>query len=258
MDARIKFQSRELPRELMALWPARHGELKQRVPDFHEWPGPLLCGIDFSQEIFRADPAEHRVVMFFINHVHSALEFSKRKNIRPFCGIKSLPGQNFIPASKCDGNATSDSYGATCVEISEVARLVIKGLRMEAKRPIQKKAAEVLELDQSKFEAEVLNSTEPVLVGFLASWSKPCQLIGPVLEEVAQACYGKSKVFKVNVDDNLDLASRYAIQSVPTLNYFINGVVRLKIVGMASPKAILAKLEYFTQGGQPSGFERKQ
>ncbi|HEV2327345.1 MAG TPA: thioredoxin domain-containing protein [Verrucomicrobiae bacterium] len=127
---------------------------------------------------------------------------------------------------------------------------------MEVKRQIKKKAIEVLDLEQSQFEVEVLNSNRPVLVGFLAAWSKPCQLIEPVLEEVAKACQGRSKVFKINVDDNFDLASAHGIQSVPTLKYFINGVVRLKIVGMASPKAILAKLECFTEAGQPNGPER--
>ncbi|HUA66869.1 MAG TPA: thioredoxin domain-containing protein [Alphaproteobacteria bacterium] len=176
----------------------------------------------------------------------------KRVNYPPLLGIKNLPGKNFIPSCKSAGNTTSASSPTTFAEKRDMARLVIIGFRMERKRPIQKKANEVQELDQSQFENEVLNSTKPVLVGFLAAWSKPCQLIGPVLEEVAQACHGKSKVFKVNVDDNLDLASTYGIQSVPTLNYFINGVVRLTMVGMASPRAILAKLEGFTQAAQPT------
>jgi len=114
------------------------------------------------------------------------------------------------------------------------------------------KKKEVQEISEPEFGAEVLRSMQPALVGFLAGWSKPCQLVEPVLEEVAGACNGKAKILKVNVDDNPDLATRYGIQSVPTLSYFVNGVVRAKIVGMASPKAILAKLQSLTQGNTPS------
>ena len=93
---------------------------------------------------------------------------------------------------------------------------------------------------------EVLRCAQPVLVGFLAGWSKPCLLVEPVLDEVAAACNGNAKIFKVNVDDNPDLGTIHSIQSVPTLIYFFDGVVRAKIVGMVSPKAILAKLNSLT------------
>ena len=106
----------------------------------------------------------------------------------------------------------------------------------------------IQEIDQSKFEAEVLHSKSPVLVGFLTDWSKPCRLLGSVLEEVAEACNGKVRVLKVNVDDNPDLGNLYGVQSVPTLSCFINGTVRIKIVGMASSKAILEKLQSLVQG----------
>ena len=91
-----------------------------------------------------------------------------------------------------------------------------------------------------------------MLVGFLTGWSKPCRLVEPVLDEVAEACNGNAKIFKVNVDDNPDLGTIYAIQSVPTLIYFFNGTVRAKIVGMVSPKAILAKLNSLTPGNPPA------
>jgi len=110
----------------------------------------------------------------------------------------------------------------------------------------------VQEISEPEFGAEVLRSTQPALVGFLAGWSKPCQLVEPVLEEVAEACDGQSRVFKVNVDDNPDLGTFFGIQSVPTLIYFVNGHVCAKIVGMASPKAVLAKLNSLTQGNTPT------
>ena len=111
---------------------------------------------------------------------------------------------------------------------------------------------QVLEINEPEFEAQVLSSMQPVLVGFLTGWSKPCLLVEPVLDEVAEACNGNAKIFKVNVDDNPDLGTIYSIQSVPTLVYYFNGAVRAKIVGMASPKAILAKLNSLTPGNPPA------
>lgn len=108
------------------------------------------------------------------------------------------------------------------------------------------------EINEPEFEAEVLRSAQPVLVGFLTGWSKPCQLIEPVLDEVAQACNGKAKIFKVNVDDNPDLGTIYGVQSIPMLIFFFNGKIRAKIVGMVSAKAVLAKLNSLTSGNPPT------
>jgi len=108
------------------------------------------------------------------------------------------------------------------------------------------------EINEPEFEMEVLRCAQPVVVGFLTGWSKPCLLVEPVLDEVAQACNGNAKIFKVNVDDNPDLGTIYSIQSVPTLVYFFNGAVRAKIVGMVSPKAILAKLNSITPENTPT------
>jgi thioredoxin 1 len=80
-----------------------------------------------------------------------------------------------------------------------------------------------------------------------------------VLEEVSGACNGNAKVFRVDVDDNPDLGTRYAIQSVPTLIVFFDGTIRVKIVGTVSAKAILAKLNSLTPGNPPAnGFRRPQ
>jgi thioredoxin 1 len=108
------------------------------------------------------------------------------------------------------------------------------------------------EISEPEFEAEVLRCAQPALVGFLAGWSKPCQLMKPVLDEVAEACNDSAKIFKVNVDDNPDLGTIYGVQSIPMLIFFFNGAVRTKIVGMVSPKAILAKLNSLTPGNSPA------
>jgi thioredoxin 1 len=105
------------------------------------------------------------------------------------------------------------------------------------------KTNQVREINETDFETEVLRSELPVLVGFLAGWSQPCRLVEPVLDEVAEACHGRARVLKLNVDDNPDLGNWYGIQSVPTLTFFVNGAVRGQIVGMASLKAILAKFQ---------------
>ena len=97
------------------------------------------------------------------------------------------------------------------------------------------------------FEAEVLESNQPVLVEFWAPWSQPCQVLDSVLSDVASACAGKLKVAKVNADDSLDLSLWYDIQSVPTLIFFVGGNSCLRIVGTATKEAILAKLEPFTK-----------
>lgn len=107
---------------------------------------------------------------------------------------------------------------------------------------------QVQEINEPEFETEVLRCAQPVVVGFLAGWSKPSRLVEPVLDEVAAACGGSARIYKVNVDDNPDLGTIYSIQSIPTLIYFFKGAVRAKIVGMVSPKALLAKLNSLRPG----------
>jgi len=111
---------------------------------------------------------------------------------------------------------------------------------------------QVKEINEAQFETEVLRCAQPVLVGFLTGWSKPCRLVEPVLDEVAGACNGNAKIFKVDVDDNPDLGAIYGVQSIPMLIFFFDGTVRAKIVGMTSPKAILAKLQSLTPGNDPT------
>jgi thioredoxin 1 len=105
--------------------------------------------------------------------------------------------------------------------------------------------AQIVEIDEKNFESEVLRSKQPVMVAFLTLWSRPCHIIGSVLDEVATACAGRVKVVKVNADDNLDLGVWYEIQSIPTLLCFVNGKVSVRIVGTASKEAILSKLMPF-------------
>lgn len=99
-----------------------------------------------------------------------------------------------------------------------------------------------VEVGEANFDSEVVRSDRPVLVAFLAPWSRPCQVIKPVLAQVALACAGKLKVLEVNADDHPGLGVDYEVQSVPTLLYFVAGSLRARIVGTASKEAIFSKL----------------
>ena len=100
-----------------------------------------------------------------------------------------------------------------------------------------------IEINEANFEAEVLQSTQPVLVDFWAQWCGPCKMLAPVLDEIAVAQNAGAKVVKVNVDENPALAQRYNIQSIPTLLYFAGSEVRDRTMGAVSKQSIISKLE---------------
>lgn len=101
----------------------------------------------------------------------------------------------------------------------------------------------IVETNAADFAADVLASTQPVLVTFFAAWSHPCHILDSVLNQVATACVGSAKVVRIDADNNPDLSLCYGVQSIPTLLYFLGGRVRDSIVGTASKEAILAKLQ---------------
>ncbi|MER3474774.1 MAG: thioredoxin [Armatimonadota bacterium] len=94
-----------------------------------------------------------------------------------------------------------------------------------------------------QFDAEVLQSSVPVLVDFWAVWCGPCRAVAPHVDAISQEYAGRVKVVKVNVDEEPELALRYGIQSIPTLLFFKDGKVQDMIVGVVPKQTIVQKLE---------------
>lgn len=90
----------------------------------------------------------------------------------------------------------------------------------------------------SSFETDVLNSDSPVLVDFWAEWCGPCKMITPAIDEIAAEYKGKLKVVKVNIDENPQTPSNYAVRGIPTLILFKDGKPAATKVG-AAPKSQL-------------------
>ncbi len=99
------------------------------------------------------------------------------------------------------------------------------------------------DITNEQWEKEVITSDKPVFVDFWATWCGPCQMVSPIVEELAKEYENKVNFVKVDVDQNKELASKYNIMSIPTLAIFRNGQVIAQAAGAASKESIRAYID---------------
>lgn len=100
-----------------------------------------------------------------------------------------------------------------------------------------------IELTDSNFEDEVINSEVPVLVDFWAEWCQPCRMLAPTIDELASDYAGKVKVGKVDTDSNREVSVKYGISAIPTVMLFKNGEVEKKFVGLTPKDQFAAAID---------------
>src|SRR3954463_6858458 len=98
---------------------------------------------------------------------------------------------------------------------------------------------EPININAASFQRAVLQSPVPVLVDFWAPWCGPCQMIAPVLHEIAKEGAGRFRIAKVNVDDEPALMQRFNIRGIPALLFFSGGALRHQISGVTAKKVIV-------------------
>ncbi len=101
------------------------------------------------------------------------------------------------------------------------------------------------EITEKDFEKEVFKSEIPAIVDFWAAWCSPCQVMGPIFEEVSKKFEGKVKFLKVDIDENQKLAVQYRVMSIPTLIIFKEGEPKESLIGVQQAEVLEKKLEEY-------------
>ena len=121
--------------------------------------------------------------------------------------------------------------------------------RFETVSKVKRKAIIVaqheLTLTNQTFDEEIKSATEPVLVDFWAEWCGPCKMVAPILDEIAAEQEGKLRVGKINIDENLELAQRFDVMSIPTMILFKDGEPQVRIVGAKGKGQLMQELHAF-------------
>ena len=103
--------------------------------------------------------------------------------------------------------------------------------------------ADITNVTDTNFQAEVLENDQPVLVDFWAPWCGPCRVVAPVLEEIAQERAEELKIVKLNIDENQQTAANFQILAIPTMVLFRGGAEAKRIQGAMPKKRLEAELE---------------
>ena len=101
----------------------------------------------------------------------------------------------------------------------------------------------VMDINDDNFEVEVLNSKQPVVVDFWATWCGPCRKLGPVIEEISDSYVGKVQFAKVNVENSIETAKKYSISGIPCLLVFKNGEAVERMTGLMPKSTIISNIE---------------
>ncbi len=101
----------------------------------------------------------------------------------------------------------------------------------------------VIEITDTNFEEEIVQSKLPVIVDFGAEWCMPCKMMSPLVDEIAKELEGEVKVSKVNVDENTKAAVDLSVMNIPTLVFFKDGKEVGRVVGVVSKKELLKKVK---------------
>ena len=106
-------------------------------------------------------------------------------------------------------------------------------------------AGNISTLTDMSFDEEIKGADKPVLVDFWAEWCGPCKLIAPVLEEIANENPDKIRIAKLNIDENLEIARRFEVMSIPTLILFKDGEPAMRLIGAKGKHQLLQELQAF-------------